>query len=448
MATIDPNIAMGYRPVQIENPLNQLAALTQIQTGQQGQQLNALKMQEAQLELEDRNALRGLDISSPDFISNVSKRNPKLALALQKEMTLNKEAGLKNVGLETKNLTDRYKQEKDIFQYISTPEQFLARSISNLNDPLLGPQLKNAGVTEATIRQKLDAAIKQPGGFEQLLNQNIIGLDKFIESQITANAPTTAMKEFEYGQTNPAFAARQIDLKRASAPSSQVYMPPSEKAEQIGRGQSLVKNYEEVSNSARLAAKTLPAIDTNLSLLNQGFKTGFTAETQKSAASILSALGLPEATRYATNAQVFKANLNDLVLQKQLEQKGVQTAADADRITSTGAQLGNTVQANEFLLNVAKAQQKQAIEKRNFYDKWYQQNKTYDGAENAWFNGQGGASIFDRPELKKYNVGAAKPSANTSNLPAGVGADWVLKTDAKGNRAYVSPDNSKFVEVK
>jgi hypothetical protein len=181
MATIDPNIAMGYRPVQIENPLNQLAALTQIQTGQQGQQLNALKMQEAQLELEDRNALRGLDIGSPDFISNVSKRNPKLALALQKEMTLNKEAGLKNVGLETKNLTDRYKQEKDIFQYISTPEQFLARSISNLNDPLLGPQLKTANVTEATIRQNLEAALKQPGGFEQLLKQNILGLDKFIE---------------------------------------------------------------------------------------------------------------------------------------------------------------------------------------------------------------------------------------------------------------------------
>jgi hypothetical protein len=144
--------------------------------------------------------------------------------------------------------------------------------------------------------------------------------------------------------------------------------------------------------------------------LNQGFKTGFTAETQKGAASILSALGLPEATKYATNAQVFKANLNELVLQKQLEQKGVQTAADADRITSTGAQLGNTVQANEFLLNVAKAQQKQAIEKRNFYDSWYQQNKTYDGAENAWFTGQGGKSLFERSELKKYNV-------NTSNAP-------------------------------
>jgi len=415
MATIDPNIALGVRPVQIENPLNRLAAMTQIQAGQQGQQLNALKMQEAQLELEDRNALRGLDIGSPDFISNVSKRNPKLALALQKEMTLNKEAGLKNVGLETKNLTDRYKQEKDIFQYISTPEQFLTRSINNLNDPILGPQLKNAGVTEATIRQRLDAAIKQPGGFEQLLNQNIIGLDKFIESQITANAPTTDIKNFQYGLTNPAFVPYQMTKARAGAASTQVNLPPQPKAEQEARGKFLVDDYKTISTTARNAAKTLPAIDTNLAILDKGFKTGFTAETQAGAASILGALGIPDAKDFATNAQIFRAKTNDIVLQKQLEQKGVQTAADADRITSTGAQLGNTPEANRFLLDVAKAQLKRDIDQRNYYDKWWEKNKTYDGAENAWYASEGDKSLFERPELKKYNVGAAKPSG-----PSGV----------------------------
>ena len=34
MATIDPNIAMGYKPVQIENPMNQYAAMSQIQNAQ------------------------------------------------------------------------------------------------------------------------------------------------------------------------------------------------------------------------------------------------------------------------------------------------------------------------------------------------------------------------------------------------------------------------------
>jgi len=57
MATIDSNIAMGYKPVQIENPLNQLAAMTQIQSGQQGQQLNALQMRKAQQDFDTQNAL-------------------------------------------------------------------------------------------------------------------------------------------------------------------------------------------------------------------------------------------------------------------------------------------------------------------------------------------------------------------------------------------------------
>jgi hypothetical protein len=34
MATIDPSIALGVKPIQIENPMNQYAALSQIQTGQ------------------------------------------------------------------------------------------------------------------------------------------------------------------------------------------------------------------------------------------------------------------------------------------------------------------------------------------------------------------------------------------------------------------------------
>jgi len=57
MATIDPSIAMGYKPIQIENPLNQLAAYSQIQGAQQGQQLNALKMRQAQQDFNTQNAL-------------------------------------------------------------------------------------------------------------------------------------------------------------------------------------------------------------------------------------------------------------------------------------------------------------------------------------------------------------------------------------------------------
>jgi hypothetical protein len=73
---IDPSIPLGVRPVQLENPMNALAQAQQFG-------VNALKMQEAEQIMAERNALRGLDINAPDYISQVGRVNPKLALELQ-----------------------------------------------------------------------------------------------------------------------------------------------------------------------------------------------------------------------------------------------------------------------------------------------------------------------------------------------------------------------------
>jgi len=412
MATIDPSIALSVKPIQIQDPLNRMAAMMQIEGGQQSQQLNALKIKEAERELSEsegiRNYLTSANLKTPEGRAGLSQFGQK-GLAYEKLLADQEEAGLKRTKLQGEISEQDRAESRENFKNLvfNTSDENV---LSHLQDSVLKKKL----TPEAAQQQWASVAGMTPEQRKQHFTMLGTKAEEFFKQQ----APTPEFRNFQLGQANPAFAARQVELKRAGAGSSQVYMPPGEKAEQIGRGTYLVKSYEDVANSAKLAAKTLPAIDTNLSLLNQGFKTGFTAETQKGAANILSALGVPEATKYATNAQVFKANLNDLVLQKQLEQKGVQTAADAERITSTGAQLGNTVQANEFLLNVAKAQQKQAIEKRNFYDSWYQQNKTYDGAENAWFNGQGGKSLFERSELKKYNVDTSSTPSSASGVPS------------------------------
>jgi hypothetical protein len=92
MAQIDPNIALGFRLPQIENPVNQFAKAQELN-------VNALKMQEAQQMMAERNALRGLDINAPDYISQVGRVNPKLALELQQGQ---QKAKLGQVELETK----------------------------------------------------------------------------------------------------------------------------------------------------------------------------------------------------------------------------------------------------------------------------------------------------------------------------------------------------------
>lgn len=209
-----------------------------------------------------------------------------------------------------------------------------------------------------------------------------------------------------------------IAKETTHAPGTTVVMPVQEKAEKGKRGELLVEQYKGVSEAARNASRTLPALETQAAILDSGFKTGFGTDVQKAGASLLGALGVPEAAKFATDSQKFLGAAQQAVLQKQLEQKGPQTEADAQRISQTGAQLGNTVEANRFMIDVAKSQLKRDIEQRNFYDGWWKKNNTYDGAEDAWFSGEGGKSLFSRAELKKY---AAPQFAPTPGKPAAAG---------------------------
>ena len=221
-----------------------------------------------------------------------------------------------------------------------------------------------------------------------------------------------------------------INKEITRAPGTNITMV-SERAEQGARGKMLVDQYGDISKAAGLAARTLPSIEANLSALNKGFDTGFGKETVAAGASVLAALGVKDAEKFATDSQMFQSNAINAVLQKQLEQKGPQTESDAKRIEQIGAQLSKTKDANEFILATAKEQLKRDIDQRNFYDRWYKTNKTYDGAEDSWFTGEGGKSLFDRPALKKY---AAAPPPSGANLIPG-------STPAAGGGATVTlPD--------
>jgi hypothetical protein len=262
----------------------------------------------------------------------------------------------------------------------------------------------------------------------------ITAYNESLEKQMTpADKPetkTTIQKLQEYAATlppgSPLLAQVQAAIKaegQGRGTSVEVKLPESQKAEQSERGKSLTKDFfENVAPTARNAQKNLPAITSNLNILNKGFETGFGTETAASAAKVLSALGVQGAEKFASNSQIFLANANQAVLSKQLEQKGTQTKTDAERIEQTGARLGNTKEANKFILTVAREQLQRDIEQRDFYAKWYRTNTTYDGAEDAWFDGEGGKSLFDRPALKQYGVSASKqiptnaPSASTVSI--------------------------------
>ncbi len=84
---INPNIAMSYRGVEMpqQNALADYAAIQQIQGGRQAQEMNALKMQEAQAAMQERNALRQLNPAAADYESQLFKVSPQLGIQYRKE---------------------------------------------------------------------------------------------------------------------------------------------------------------------------------------------------------------------------------------------------------------------------------------------------------------------------------------------------------------------------
>ena len=311
-----------------------------------------------------------------------------------------------------------------------TPED--ARSLVRMqySDPDLAPVLSQA----STLEQALAEISDDPAEFEKYRQQEAMGMGEWIKSQMPKEtAPSADIKTMQalgFPITQAGFAAFRDAQRpeRLLTPDEEAQKiriavqarPPApvtnitnvqEKAEKGAYGKMLVEQYGDISKAAGLAIKTLPSIEANLSALNKGLDTGFGTDAKAAGARVLGALGVQNAEKFATDTQTFQSNAISAVLQKQLEQKGPQTESDARRIEQVGAELGKTKGANQFILDLAKEQLRRDIEQRNFYDGWRKRTGSFDGAENAWFAGEGGKSLFDRPALKRFAPGTAGQSA-------------------------------------
>ena len=315
-------------------------------------------------------------------------------------------------------------------------EQTKPTDLSRLEDEIAG--LRQAGVPEndPKIQNRLSKMEKLAGAAERF------GPDAERVAKVEFGKPYRSLSQSEAATVDKIVESRK--QKVAAAGATKVVMPPQEKEELGARGKLLVEQYKDISNQAKVATRILPAIDANLDILGKGFETGFGTETKAAGAKVLAALGVSEAEKFATNAQVFQSKATEAVLQKQLEQKGPQTESDAQRIDQIGSQLGKTTEGNKFLLTTAKEQLKRDMEQRNFYDSWWKQNKTYDGAEDAWYSGEGGKSLFDRPALKKYLIPTAtSASIPTAAVPSSATPAPVYARNPKTNQRIMSTDGGK-----
>jgi hypothetical protein len=179
MATIDPSIALSVKPIQIQDPLNRMAAMMQIEGGQQSQQLNALKIKEAERELSEnegiRNYLASTDLNTPEGRGGL-RQFGKTGLTYEKLL-----ADQEKSSLERKELSGRISEQDRAESRESFKNLVFNTSDENVLSHLQDSVLKKKITPEAAQQQWTSVAGMTPEQRKQHFTMLSLKADKYFE---------------------------------------------------------------------------------------------------------------------------------------------------------------------------------------------------------------------------------------------------------------------------
>ena len=344
---VDPNIAMGYRGVELQNPLAQYGQMAAIQNAQNQ---NAL----AQFQLGAAQRAEAKDIGRTNALAQAGTNDDAIANALLKAGDLEGYTKFIKTKRETQKadveLADaKLKQSRLFLENVTTPEQYIAWHEANHKDPILGPMLAARGVTAEQSRGRIMEAIqKGPAAFAQLVNESKLGTEKFMELNKPSNVTINQGGQTQVLQTPglggaptsvgtyadvPLPAAVEEQKKRiAKAGASNINLPAQEKAfeSELGKGQA--ENLLKSKTAAQDAASIIDTVKTGRDIMKSGMITGAGADFLVNLNQGLKTVGIDAGyADAAANSQAFTANMAGNV-GKLIKQFGAGTGlSDADR---------------------------------------------------------------------------------------------------------------------
>jgi hypothetical protein len=267
---LNPNIALSVRPLEVPNQLAQYGQLQQIMAAQDAQQINALKMEEARAAMEERNALRRLNPSAPDYESQLFKVSPQLGISYRKERatTEAQEAARKKSEFDLtaarrkfgddlkRNLSANPSDENVIawgqdavLQGIYTEDQ-VASTVQQLLT--LPPQQR------ATILSQAGASPSELKPSTQTINRG--GATEVIQVPAFGGAPTT-LGAYQDVPLPANVQAQRIEIARQSRPPAQPSAPvavigPDGRPMYVSREQAISQGLQPASDATSLKPLT------------------------------------------------------------------------------------------------------------------------------------------------------------------------------------------------
>jgi hypothetical protein len=202
MATIDPNIALGYKPIQIENPMNQYAAMSQIQTGQNQNalaqyQLSSAKRADEKVNFLNQSISKNTNPETGEInysgvykdaaVNNFGSLIPELKAKEQdteykknQSKKIVSEIGKLDFDLGTNIFTQAQNELKQIDpRSPDAPAQFLAWRERQFANPALKDFFKNTGMTKEATDAQIKEAIRTPQGLADTILKSMTSADQF-----------------------------------------------------------------------------------------------------------------------------------------------------------------------------------------------------------------------------------------------------------------------------
>jgi hypothetical protein len=185
MAGIDYSIPGQIRPIQVESPINAMSQALQLRGLYDTSQMNALKLEEARRDVQERNALAKLDPTSAEYLTQLKRVNPKLALEYQKSGLEAESAKIKKQKDEAELFQAELKKSRYFLEGIdpnspTAAQEYKAWHEANHANPILNAELTKRGITKDAAYARIDAAIKS-GSIKNLIAESKLGIDNFYQ---------------------------------------------------------------------------------------------------------------------------------------------------------------------------------------------------------------------------------------------------------------------------
>ena len=339
---LDPNIALGVRQIELPNQLAQYGQLQQIMAAQDTQQMNALKMQEAQAGLEERNKLRALNPAAADYEQQLFKVSPSLGITYRKEQATT----AAQRAAESKSLTEaaaaKQKMLGQAYRDISgrPSDANITAHLEDIAESTLYSAAEKAAITKRgtdllampfaerqmyLAQQGASASELKPS--TQTINRG--GATDIVRVPAFGGAPITASS---YADVPLPADVQAQKLQTARAGAVNVNLPAQEKAFETELGKEQAGDLIKSRAAARDAVAIIDTVKTGRDIMKSGMITGAGADFLVNLNQGLKTVGIDAGyADAAANSQAFTANMAGNV-GKLIKQFGAGTGlSDADR---------------------------------------------------------------------------------------------------------------------